>query len=61
MNSTPPQPQRQDSLHEQMRDVVRAAEQLGCYDAADWIKDRWNGFNAPYEHNPRRSIVRGTL
>lgn len=33
---------RQDSLHEQMLDLIRIAEREGMYDAADWIKGRWN-------------------
>jgi hypothetical protein len=35
-------PQRNDSLHDQMMDVIGRAEEMGCYDAADWIKARWN-------------------
>jgi hypothetical protein len=31
------QPQRQDSLEDQLRDLHRVAMQLGCYDAADWL------------------------
>jgi hypothetical protein len=31
-------PQRQDSLLDQLRDVLAAAERMGCRDAADWIK-----------------------
>jgi hypothetical protein len=33
-----PQPQRQDSLTDQMRDIHYYATKAGCYDAADWIK-----------------------
>jgi hypothetical protein len=33
-------PQRQDSLTDQLRDVVTAAVRMGCYDAADCI-NRW--------------------
>ena len=33
--------QRQDSLTDQMRSVVRWANEHGCYDAADWIRERW--------------------
>lgn len=32
------QPQRQDSLVAQLETVVVAANRLGCYDAADWIR-----------------------
>lgn len=32
--------QRQDSLDDQLRDVRRMATQMGCYDAADWIRAR---------------------
>ena len=31
------QPQRQDSLREQLITVHDAATRLGCYDAADWL------------------------
>lgn len=36
-----PKPQRQDSLYSQMKDVFNAANEIGCYDAADWIKRRF--------------------
>lgn len=61
MNAQLTKPQRQDSLHDQMRDVVREAERLGCYDAADWIKARWNGVGAPYEQAVRAHVVKGVL
>jgi hypothetical protein len=35
--------QRQDSLTDQMIDVLAAAKQLGCYDALDWIQRRFFG------------------
>jgi hypothetical protein len=31
------QPQRQDSLDAQLRDVIALANRAGCYDAADLI------------------------
>lgn len=31
---------RQDSVRDQLRDVIVMAERMGCYDAADWIKTR---------------------
>lgn len=31
------QPQRQDSLTDQLRDLHRVAARLGMYDAADWL------------------------
>ncbi len=34
-------PQRQDSLADQMKTVYRKAVEIGCYDAADWIMERW--------------------
>ena len=34
------QPQRQDALTDQLRDVMAAARRLGCYDAEDWIRTR---------------------
>jgi hypothetical protein len=39
------QPQRQDSLNDQLIDLHRVAVKLGCYDAADWIA-RWR-FSVP--------------
>lgn len=35
-------PQRQDALNDQLRDLVRVANKLGFYDAADYIKNRLN-------------------
>jgi hypothetical protein len=32
--------QRQDSTLEQLRTVIDLANKAGCYDAADWIKER---------------------
>lgn len=32
--------QRQDSLLEQLQDVINIANRTGCYDAADFIKDK---------------------
>lgn len=32
------QPQRQDSLADQLVDVLNAANRMGCYDAADFIR-----------------------
>lgn len=29
--------QRQDSLDAQMRDVMKKAVEMGCYDAHDWL------------------------
>lgn len=34
--------QRQDSVTEQMNDLLKIAVQLGMYDAVDWVKARWN-------------------
>jgi gas vesicle protein len=34
------QPQRQDALIEQLKDVALAAERTGCYDAADFIRQQ---------------------
>ena len=30
---------RQDSLTDQMKSVLKLATEAGCYDAADWIKE----------------------
>lgn len=46
---------RQDSLTEQLRTVMRMANESGCYDAADWIRThlettlRWGNRPAPSE------------
>lgn len=32
--------QRQDSLLDQLGDVMREAVEMGCYDAAEWIRVR---------------------
>lgn len=37
------QPQRQDSVTDQLRTVVELATRAGCYDAADLIKARLLG------------------
>ena len=37
VQAIPQQPQRQDSLHDQLRMTMVAANRLGCYDAADRI------------------------
>lgn len=34
-------PQRQDSLYDQMVEVLTLARWKGCYDAYDWIADRF--------------------
>lgn len=34
------QAQRQDSLTEQLADLISVATLLGMYDAADWIKNQ---------------------
>jgi hypothetical protein len=34
---TPQQPQRQDSLRDQLTDLHRVAARLGMYNAADWL------------------------
>lgn len=36
--SIPRQPQRQDSLSDQLWTLHEAAVRLGCYDAADWLR-----------------------
>jgi hypothetical protein len=35
-------PQRQDSLNDQLRDVITLATKAGCYAAADFIKNALN-------------------
>lgn len=40
-NVVPRQAQRQDSLTDQMVTVYAAANRLGCYDAADAIRERF--------------------
>jgi hypothetical protein len=36
----PQQPQRQDSLEDQLKDLHAIAARIGCYDAADWLWKR---------------------
>lgn len=36
--SLPQQPQRQDGLNDQLRDIATFADRLGLYDAADFIR-----------------------
>ena len=31
-------PQRQDSLYDQLKDLIPLANQEGCYDAADFLR-----------------------
>lgn len=37
LRDIPRVPQRQDSLHEQLMDLIKVANRLGMYDAADFI------------------------
>jgi hypothetical protein len=37
LRETPKQPQRQDSLVDQMMDLQRLARHFGLYDADDWL------------------------
>lgn len=39
----PQQPQRQDSLVEQLRTLHIVANRIGCYDAADFLKHLCEG------------------
>jgi len=38
LKKIPQQPQRQDSLNEQLRDLINVANRLGMYDAADSLQ-----------------------
>lgn len=46
-------PQRQDSVTDQLVDVIALAERDGCYDAADWIKDFMRSY--PPHLSPREA------
>jgi hypothetical protein len=48
------QPQRQDALDDQLRDVRTIANRMGCYDAADWIRARTLYEDAPPQ--PRGAV-----
>lgn len=50
--------QRQDPLHDQMMDLIAVADRLGCRDAADWIKARWNTGEKYPQPSPR--LLRST-
>lgn len=52
--------QRQDSLYDQLQDVYKAAVEIGCYDAADYIRrhvdhirDAWLKEKAEPTRRPR--------
>jgi len=51
LDSIPTAPQRQDSTTSQLKDLIRVAEKLGMYDAADYIKDQ---LHDPFEENDFR-------
>lgn len=38
MDKLEPKQQRQDSLDDQLRDLIAVADHQGMYDAADWLK-----------------------
>jgi len=46
----PELPQRQDSLVDQLEDLIAVANRLGMYDAADWVKTRLKTTKAVIEH-----------
>jgi hypothetical protein len=50
-------PQRQDSLTEQLRDLVHVANREGMYDAADWIADRISPPNAAAERLATKPVT----
>ncbi len=39
MNDFPRQPQRQDSIKDQFVDLITMANKMGCYDAADFLRE----------------------
>lgn len=40
LEAIPQQPQRQDSVADQLLDLAAVADRLGMYDAADFIRER---------------------
>jgi hypothetical protein len=42
LKQIPNQPQRQDSMLDQLKDLHRVAITLGMYDAADGLRACWN-------------------
>lgn len=42
----PQQPQRQDSLADQLHDLHILAVRVGCYDAADWLRNQMESHTA---------------
>lgn len=47
---------RQDSLTDQMADVMKAAVEMGCYDAHDWLL---RNFKSPVHRPPGWPSPRG--
>ena len=50
----PEMAQRQDSVTEQMHDLLAVATRLGMYDARDWVRDAF--FREPHKKNNGRSL-----
>lgn len=46
----PELPQRQDSLIDQLEDLVATATRLGMYDAADWVNGHLKTTKAVIKH-----------
>lgn len=40
MDDFPRQPQRQDSIKDQFVDLITMANKMGCYDAADFLREQ---------------------
>ncbi len=45
VKTLPQLPQRQDATDDQLRDLIPAANRLGCYDAADFLQNWVNKRN----------------
>ena len=53
----PELPQRQDSLNDQLEDLIAVANRLGMYDASDFLRARFDKGTTPF-YCPRENDKR---
>ena len=51
----PELPQRQDSLNDQLEDLIAVANRLGMYDASDFLRARFDKGMTPF-YCPREEV-----